>query len=140
MQLDEISAQLKAADETRQQLTELIGQQVPAALETTVPTDHPLIGKRVIARTYTSGVSIGTLNAHTTNDAGFTVHLTDAVRLWNWEGAFTLSEVATAGPSGARIATHPEAGVWMSDRGLELLAMSDEGWARLMSVAVEGAE
>ena len=65
------------------------------------------IGKHVVVRTYSAGVHIGTL-AEVEGDA---VVLTDARRLWKWAGAFTLSEVATAGinPKGSRMsASVPE--------------------------------
>jgi len=49
----------------------------------------------VILRTYASGVHVGILN-----DYDFHTHhalLNQARRLWEWEGAFTLSEVANGG-------------------------------------------
>ena len=52
-----------------------------------------MIGKDVIIRTYSAGVHFGTLAARD----GKEVTLTNARRLWYWEGAFTLSEVAQNG-------------------------------------------
>jgi hypothetical protein len=59
------------------------------------------IGRHVVVRTYSAGVHIGTL----AEVEGQAVALTDARRLWKWSGAFTLSEVATAGinPRGSRM-------------------------------------
>lgn len=54
-----------------------------------------LIGQKVIVRTYSAGVHIGTLTAK----AGKEARLSDAHRAWYWKGAFTLSEVATKGVS-----------------------------------------
>lgn len=52
-----------------------------------------MIGKYVVVRTYSAGVHVGTLKARD----GREVILGDARRIWSWEGAFTLSAVATAG-------------------------------------------
>ena len=66
-------------------------------------TPNPMIGRHVIARTFTAGVHIGTVVGQHGEE---TYILKDARRLWKWEGAFTLSEVATAGvlTKGSRIA------------------------------------
>lgn len=55
---------------------------------------HPDIGKKVIIRTYSAGVHYGTL----IDKDGDHVILKDAIRIWEWAGAFTLSELATIGP------------------------------------------
>ncbi len=52
-----------------------------------------MLGKHVVIRTYSAGVHIGTLASRD----GKEVVLTNARRLWRWEGAFTLSAVATNG-------------------------------------------
>lgn len=52
-----------------------------------------MIGKPVIVRTYSAGVHFGTLASRD----GKEVVLTDARRIWYWEGAFTLSAVAMSG-------------------------------------------
>ena len=52
-----------------------------------------MIGREVIVRTYSAGVHFGTLAARD----GKEVTLTNARRIWYWEGAFTLSAVATKG-------------------------------------------
>jgi len=52
-----------------------------------------MIGKQVIVRTYSAGVHFGTLSSRD----GKKVVLTDARRIWHWEGAFTLSAVAKEG-------------------------------------------
>lgn len=54
----------------------------------------------VVVRTFSAGVHIGVLESR----HGKEVVLSDARRLWSWQGAKTLSEVATAGVSaGSRI-------------------------------------
>ena len=52
-----------------------------------------MIGQDVIIRTYSAGVHFGTLAARD----GKEVTLTNARRIWYWEGAFTLSAVAQSG-------------------------------------------
>ena len=54
-----------------------------------------MIGKRVIVRTFSAGVHYGTLASLDGQQAV----LTDARRIWYWEGAFTLSEVSQKGVS-----------------------------------------
>lgn len=54
---------------------------------------HPMIGKHCVVRTYSEGVHIGTVE----NVDGTEVLLKNARRLWQWKGAFTLSEVAANG-------------------------------------------
>lgn len=47
----------------------------------------------VVIRTYSAGVHIGYLK----NRNGQDVELIDSVRIWQWEGAFTLSQLAMEG-------------------------------------------
>ena len=62
----------------------------------------PMAGQHCVVRTYSAGVWIGEV----VEQEGTEVVLKDALRLWRWSGAFTLSEVATKGVSdGSRIAT-----------------------------------
>ena len=66
---------------------------------------NPLIGKRVLVRTYSAGVHIGTLVAA----KGMEAHLRDALRLWRWTGGgLSLSAVATNGIKGGRLNRTPE--------------------------------
>ena len=50
-------------------------------------------GTRVLIRTYSSGVHFGTL----ISKEGQEVHLEQARRLWSWQGALSLSEIASKG-------------------------------------------
>lgn len=52
------------------------------------------IGKKVIIRTLNAGVHFGTLEAK----CGTEIILTNAIRIWEWAGAFTLSQLAMEGP------------------------------------------
>lgn len=64
---------------------------------------HPLLGKRVLVRTYSAGVHIGTL-VSVNPDNAMECHLKDALRLWKWEdGGLSLSAVAHNGIKGGRL-------------------------------------
>lgn len=55
-------------------------------------------GPEVLVRTYSAGVHIGTLKSRD----GKEVLLENARRMWSWNGAFTLSAVATKGVDRSR--------------------------------------
>jgi len=95
-----------------------------------------LIGHRVIIRSNTSGVSIGLLTG--LDVATKTVTLDDAVRIWSWSGAFTLSEIATDGAI-CRLAEHPD-GILITDTGLEILPMADKAWDAVVDQMINGAQ
>ena len=57
--------------------------------------EHQMIGKTCIVRTYSAGVFLGTVEAKD----GKEVKLTNARRIWYWDGAATLSQLATEGTS-----------------------------------------
>jgi len=66
---------------------------------------NPFIGRRVLVRTYSAGVHIGTLVSATETEC----HLKDALRLWKWEGGgLSLSAVATNGIVKGRLNRTPE--------------------------------
>jgi hypothetical protein len=50
-------------------------------------------GSKVLIRTHSAGVHFGTLISR----KGKEVHLSNAKRLWSWQGALSLSEIATKG-------------------------------------------
>ncbi len=64
------------------------------------PNKHPMLGRRCLIRTYSAGVHIG--NVAEVN--GMECRLTDALRLWKWEGGgLSLSAVANNGIKGGRL-------------------------------------
>ena len=64
---------------------------------------HPMIGKRVLVRTYSAGVHIGTLKSVNPDNA-MECHLVDALRLWRWTGGgLSLSAVAHNGIKNGRL-------------------------------------
>ena len=101
--------------------------------------DDSLVGQIVVVRSRVSGVSIGTLTSLTTSAGGFQVRLVDAVRLWSWKGAFTLSEVAVSGVESARIDHHPD-GVLIAESGLEILPVSSDVFAGILEVSEVGSK
>lgn len=65
--------------------------------------EHPFIGQRVIVRTYSAGVHIGTLR-YVNPDNAEECQLADAFRLWKWEGGgLSLSAIANNGIKGGRL-------------------------------------
>lgn len=81
-------------------------KQLQALFQTTgaaAKTDHPMLGRRCVIRTYSAGVHIGTVAYVNPNDAS-EVQLKDALRLWKWEGGgLSLSAVAMNGIKGGRL-------------------------------------
>lgn len=54
-----------------------------------------IIGKFMLIRTVNAGVHMGTVLA--ISQDGLVVDLSNSRRLWRWEGAFSLSEIANNG-------------------------------------------
>jgi hypothetical protein len=63
-----------------------------------------MIGKKVLIRSYASGVHIGTLISENYTLSGKVVVLNDSRRIHYWEGAASLSQVALEGVKSGRIA------------------------------------
>ena len=63
-------------------------------------TQHPMLGRRCLIRTYSAGVHIGDV----VRVDGMEVQLTNALRLWRWEGGgLSLSAVANDGIKKGRL-------------------------------------
>lgn len=56
-----------------------------------------LIGRKVIIRADRAGVFFGTLVSKTDTPAGVEVEMKDSRRLWYWDGAASLSQLAVDG-------------------------------------------
>lgn len=98
------------------ELAAMFGRSKPYCLS------NPYIGKRVIVRTYSAGVHIGTLKSA----AGRECELIDALRLWKWEGGgLSLSVIATGGIKGGRV--NRTASVFLTE-AIEYLPVTDEAW------------
>ena len=63
-----------------------------------------MIGKYCIVRTHSAGVFAGTLKSR----EGKEVVLTDARRIWYWDGAASLSQLAMSGTSKPENCKFPE--------------------------------
>lgn len=91
--------ELAAMFRTPQQVAQVGGE--PA--QTKPAWKHPLLGKRVLVRTFSAGVHIGTLSSVNPENA-MECHLVDALRLWKWtNGGLSLSAVAHNGIKGGRL-------------------------------------
>ena len=56
-----------------------------------------LIGKKVIIRSYGAGVFFGTLNEVEKCEDKYTVELLDCRRVWSWNGACSITQLAVEG-------------------------------------------
>lgn len=66
----------------------------------TQDSNHPMLNKRCLIRTYSAGVHIGDVVFIN----GMEVQLKNALRLWKWEGGgLSLSAVANEGIKGGRL-------------------------------------
>lgn len=91
------------------------------------------VGQYVIVRTYSAGVFAGTLAGRD----GKEVTLTGARRLWQWDGAASLSELATRGtskPAGCKFPV-PVDEVLLTE-AIEVLAVSEAGQKSIEAVPV----
>lgn len=93
-----------------------------------------MIGKYVLVRTYSAGVHFGFLKSQN----GKEVVLTDARRLWQWEGAFTLSAVAENGISGGRIST-PVSEILLTE-AIEVIPTSHTAQTQLAEFKTHGSK
>jgi hypothetical protein len=84
-------------DLTIGQVRQIQALSVPAGA---TPSNHPMLGRRCLIRTYSAGVHIGDV----VRVDGMEVQLKNALRLWKWEGGgLSLSSVANAGIKGGRL-------------------------------------
>lgn len=56
-----------------------------------------MIGKRVLIRSYGAGVFYGTLNEVEKTEDKWTVELLDCRRIWYWDGACSITQLAAEG-------------------------------------------
>ncbi len=90
-------------------------------------------GDYVICRTYSAGVFAGTL----VKRDGQEVELANARRLWYWEGAASLSQLAVDGVSKPEKCKFPcEVPTVLLLEGIELLGVSARAKASIATVAI----
>lgn len=92
-----------------------------------------MIGKYVIARTYSAGVFAGVL----TKRDGKEIELTQARRLWYWEGAASLSQLAMEGTSKPEKCKFPiEVSRVVLTETIEIIECSDKAIKSIKSVPI----
>lgn len=91
------------------------------------------IGKAVMVRTFSAGVHFGQL----TSMDGKIITLKNARRVWYWEGAATLSQLANSGTRSPKKCKFPEAvpSIILTE-AIEIILMSQEAIASLAEVPV----
>ncbi len=94
--------------------------------------NHPAIDKYSVIRTYSAGVHCGVVK----KVKGKKVTLQDSRRLWSWEGAFTLSSVASKGVKAAKMPA-PVSVIYLTEV-IEIIPCSPEAEASLREVPVHG--
>ncbi len=92
-----------------------------------------LQGRYCMVRTYSAGVFAGTVKElH-----GEEIVLNDARRIWYWDGAASLSQLATKGTSKPKRCKFPVAVAEVFLRGvIEIIPITDEARASIASVPV----
>jgi hypothetical protein len=92
-----------------------------------------VIGKHVIVRTYSAGVHAGVLKSR----EGKEVVLTDARRIWYWDGAASLSQLASDGTSKPQNCKFPIAvPEILLTEAIEIIPTTDKAQASIASVPV----
>lgn len=92
-----------------------------------------MIGKYVLVRTYSAGVHVGILESRN----GKEVTLTNARRIWYWEGAATLSQLAMDGTSKPENCKFPCAvNEILLTEAIEIIPITDKARESIASVNV----
>ncbi len=92
-----------------------------------------MIGRYVICRTYSAGVFAGVLKSRD----GKEVVLTDARRIWYWDGAASLSQLAidgTSEPNNCKVPA-PVAEVLLTE-AIEIIPTTEKAQASIAAVPV----
>ena len=95
------------------------------------------IGKKVIIRSYVAGVFFGTLTEVENSEGRMIVGMKDCRRLWYWDGAASVSQIATDGvmkPENCKFTVTVPSMV-ISDV-LEIIPTTDKAEESINSVAV----
>lgn len=86
-------------------------------------SEHPMLGKRCLIRTYSAGVHIGNV-VWINPENSMECKLENALRLWKWEGGgLSLSAVALNGIKGGRL---NETGVVALTNAIEYIETTPE--------------
>lgn len=87
-----------------------------------------MANKKVVVRTYSAGVHFGELIERN----GKEVQLANARRIWSWQGANTLNEVASRGVGKGSRVSAVVPGILLTE-AIEILDCTPEGAANLES-------
>jgi hypothetical protein len=92
-----------------------------------------MIGRHIICRTYSAGVFAGVLKSR----EGKEVVLTDARRIWYWDGAASLSQLALDGTSKPQNCKFPApvAEVLLTE-AIEIIPTTEKAQASIAAVPV----
>lgn len=92
-----------------------------------------MIGKDVLVRTYSAGIHVGTLQSRD----GKEVVLTNARRIWYWDGAATLSQLAVDGTSKPEKCKFPKAvAEILLTEAIEIIPITDKARESIAGVKV----
>jgi hypothetical protein len=92
-------------------------------------------GDRVIVRTYSAGVFMGTIGD--INKSGKKVVLLGARRLWYWSGAASLSQIAESGVTDPDNCKFPmPVDKILLTEVIEILSVTDTAWKNVADVKV----
>ncbi len=86
------------------------------------------VGKFVLIRTYSAGVHIGKLVKRENMEA----MLDDARRIWSWDGAFTLSKVASDGVGSGKLSTRVDG--FLATQVIEVLPLTEKAKDNLYGI------
>ncbi len=93
----------------------------------------PFIGKKVIVRTYSAGVHYGTLESREGKEAV----LINSRRIWYWDGAASLSQLAVDGTVAPQNCKFPAAvpSILLTE-AIEIIETTEKAQASIESVQV----
>ena len=100
------------------QLVQMFG----ATQQPQVQQQSELIGRYVVVRTYSAGVHVGVLKSRD----GREVVLTEARRIWSWQGANTLNEIANLGVGDGSRVSDAVSLIELTE-AIEIIATTDAG-------------
>ena len=98
--------------------SEISKENTPSAPERTLEQMH--VGEYVLIRTYSSGVHFGKM----VKRDGREVLLNEARRIWSWEGAFTLSKVASDGVGGGKFSVKIDG--FLATEVIEIMSLTEK--------------
>ncbi len=90
----------------------------------------------VIIRTYSAGVHAGFLESKKSTAAGVEVRLSNARRLWYWDGAASLSQLSVDGVSRPGNCKFPTEVPWIDLVAIEILPVSKKAQESIKNVPV----